>query len=69
MAKANLKTVASNVQVSLKLARLPKKSGGVRYEEETTGEPKLGTIYVPQDTLREIGGGEFPQHITITVSA
>lgn len=40
-----------------KVDRLPKGSGGVRFQEQTTNgdKPIIGTIYVSQDFVRTLG--------------
>jgi hypothetical protein len=57
-------------QYILTLAREPKSTGGVRYENaELGGNGKPFAVYVPQALAREIGGGTYAQTIGMTLGA
>jgi hypothetical protein len=55
---------------TLKLAKRPKGSGGVKYEGTNPDTNEDVNIYVPQEMLRRVSeGGDFPETIVMTLSA
>jgi hypothetical protein len=55
------------MEIRFKLERETKNT--LRFQEETEDEPTVGTIYLRKSAARALGGGQYPQEISVTISA